>query len=69
MLRIGTQIRFRIRDILVQHWDEFFEQCKEWIRPVVVDTLRKLLACRTPVLGCHHYQCPSCGHEEVVPHS
>jgi len=32
-------------------------------------TLRAILACRTPVLGGHHYRCTQCGHEHFVPHS
>jgi hypothetical protein len=30
--------------------------------------VRKVLACRSPVLGCHIYQCGSCGHVELIPH-
>lgn len=31
--------------------------------------LRAILACRTPVLGGHHYRCQHCGKEHFVPHS
>lgn len=31
--------------------------------------LNALLACRTPVLGAHRYQCSSCGRSHFVPHS
>jgi hypothetical protein len=36
---------------------------------VVFENVRKVLACRSPVLGCHIYQCGSCGHVELIPHS
>ena len=31
--------------------------------------MRKIIACRTPALGCHLYTCPKCQRIEVVPHS
>ena len=31
--------------------------------------LKALLACRTPALGAHRYQCGSCGRSHFVPHS
>ena len=33
----------------------------QWIRPVVFENVRKVLACRTPVLGCHICQCKDSG--------
>jgi len=69
MLRIGTEIRFRLAAILALHWDEFVESCTRWIRPVVFETVRRVLACRTPILGCHLYRCPQCQQVKVVPHS
>ena len=53
MLRIGKQIRFRLAAILLLHWKEFVSQNRKWIRPVVFETVRKIIACRTPALGCH----------------
>jgi hypothetical protein len=69
MLAIGTRIRYRITTILAAHWEEFFQSKRGWIRPVVIETVHQLLACRTPALGCHLYQCPECGRYAVVPHS
>lgn len=69
MLAIGKEIRYRIAPILDAHWEEFFQSKRGWIRPVVLETVRKLRACRTPALGCHVYVCPD-GHEtRIVPHS
>lgn len=69
MLAVGKRIRYRITDILSLHCDEFVEAEKRWIRLFVFETIRKLLGCRTPALGCHVYECPD-GHEtRIVPHS
>lgn len=32
-------------------------------------TVNKILACRTPILGCHVYICPQCGETRLVSHS
>jgi hypothetical protein len=58
MLAIGKEIRYRIAAILGAHWEDFFQAHKGWIRPVMLETVRKILACRTPALGCHVYACP-----------
>jgi hypothetical protein len=69
MLRPAPHIRYHIAAILSVHWIEFVAQYKRWIRPVVFENVRKVLSCRSPVLGCHIYQCDGCGHVELVPHS
>jgi hypothetical protein len=68
MLRPATHIRYHITAILAVHWLQFAAQYKRWIRPVVFENVRKVLACRTPVLGCHIYQCKDCGHLELIAH-
>lgn len=69
MLFTGTQIRYRLSAILAIHWADFVAQYSKWIRPVVFATITKILACRTPVLGCHTYRCPRCEKTKIVPHS
>ena len=69
MLCPATHIRYHIAAILAVHWVQFVAQYKRWIRPVVFENVRKVLACRSPVLGCHIYKCDSCGHVELIPHS
>lgn len=69
MLRTAPHIRYHIAAILAVHWIQFVLQYKRWIRPVVFENVRKVLSCRTPVLGCHIYQCKDCGHVELIPHS
>ena len=69
MLHPAHHTRYHLAAILAAHWMSFVAQYKRWIRPVVFENVRKVLACRTPVLGCHIYQCEGCGHIELVPHS
>jgi hypothetical protein len=69
MLRPGTRIRFRLAAILLVHWEAFLATNRKWVRPIIFETVRKIIACRTPALGCHVYRCPQCGKIEVVPHS
>ncbi len=69
MLRPGYHIRYHIAAILAAHWINFVEQYHKCIRPVVFENVRKILACRSPVLGCHVYRCNGCGHIELIPHS
>lgn len=64
----GLEIRFRLATILAAHWDDFVKTTNSWIRPVVFETVRKILSCQTPALGCHLYRC-ECGETHVVPHS
>ena len=69
MLYQNNNVLYRLTDIFANHWDEFFKQNKKWIRPVIIETINKILACRTPILGCHIYQCPECGKIKIIPHS
>lgn len=55
MLAIGKEIRYSLAAILAAHWDDFVTSCDKWIRPVIFEPVRKLIACRTPALGCHLY--------------
>ncbi len=69
MLAIGKEIRYSLAAILAAHWDDFVSSYDKWIRPVIFETVRKLIACRTPALGCHLFRCDGCGKDHVVPHS
>ena len=66
MLRIGKEIRFRLAGILLLHWKVFVANHRKWIRPVGFETVRKIIGCRTPALGCNVYPCPNCHKIEVV---
>jgi hypothetical protein len=69
MLYQSPNIRYHLADIFRQHWWPFFNQYRKWIRPVVIDTVRKVMNCRTHILGFHLYECKSCNHRLIVPHS
>ena len=69
MLRHRPVIRYRLAAMLATHWWDFVSSYGRWIRPVVFDNVRKVLACRTPVLGCHVYKCAKCDHLQLIPHS
>jgi hypothetical protein len=69
MLRPGHHIRYHIAAIFTAHWIDFVAKHNRWIRPVVFENVRKIVACRTPVLGCHVYKCKGCGHIKLIPHS
>jgi len=69
MLYPSHNIRYRISQILSLHWWAFTQQHKRWIRPVVFETVKRIVSCRTPALGFHLYGCPCCGYLRIVPHS
>lgn len=69
MNRFAPTIRFHLAMIFALHWEAFLARYRKWVRPVVLETVRKILACRTPALGCHVYACTRCGELRVVPHS
>jgi len=69
MLRPDREIRYRLTAILAAHWWGFVRRYSRWIRPVVFENVRRVLACRTPVLGCHVWECEGCGHVKLMPHS
>ncbi len=58
-----------IAEIFRTHWRRYLawrgDETDSWIRQVVA----KMLACRTPTLGCHLYVCPDCQVVRLVPHS
>lgn len=62
-------IRYHLTAIFAAHWWGFVATYSMWIRPVVFESVRKALACRTPVLGCHVYRCKPCDQTRIVPHS
>ncbi len=41
MLYQSADIQYRLADVLRKHWWPLFKQYKKWIRPVVIDTVKK----------------------------
>lgn len=56
-------------EIVAAFWSQYVVWKAGSIRAAVVFHVRRMLACRTPQLGLHLYQCPSCHTVQVVPHS
>ena len=60
------KVRFKIKDILIDHWDNFVEKYKNLnIRDVVFKNVNKVLKCKTFSLGYTEYECPEC-HKKLV---
>ena len=46
--KVFANFPFELKKVAA-HWISFIAQYKKWIRPVVFENVRKVLACRTPV--------------------
>ena len=55
--------------IFSRYWVSYCSCFKGEIREVVYENVRKILSCRTPLLGYHFYECPSCSSVRLIPHS
>ncbi len=55
--------------IFFLYWDAFCIWYKGNIRSTVYENVEKILKCRTPQLGYHIYQCPSCQEIRLIPHT
>jgi hypothetical protein len=58
-----------LQAIFTIHWVAYCTWYKGVIRPTVYENIKKILACRTPQLGYHLYQCPRCSDVRLIPHS
>ncbi len=47
----------RIKQILREHWDDFYEKHQKHIRPVVVREVTKVLKCMDIANGYTEYRC------------
>ena len=57
--------KFTIKQILADHWSEFYSSYKT--RSVTVHEVTRVLACGEPENGYAFYQCPHCGRYKFVP--
>lgn len=55
--------------IFSRYWSAYCHWYTGKIRSAVRENVRKIIACRTPQLGYHLYECPSCSSVRLVPHS
>ena len=62
----NRKIRFHIKDIFKDHWDDYkikFASRKR--RPIIDKVIDKFLLCNSYKLGYSLYECPTC-HEEMI---
>lgn len=63
-------VRFRIKDIFSDNWEEFLKQNPDLeIRPVVHKEVKKIISCKTSELGYSMYECPHCGEVKFTYHT
>lgn len=63
-------IKYRLKDIFADHWDNFIKENKNLnIRPVVLKEVDKMISCRTSELGYSVYECPDCGELKFSYHT
>ena len=63
-------IKFRLKDIFSDHWDNFIETYSNFdIRPVIHKEVKKMISCRTSDLGYSVYECPDCGEIKFSYHT
>ena len=58
--------KFTIKQIMSDHWDNFYSQTPN-VRSVVNKEIHKMLNCQNPVLGHALYICEHCGKFKCVP--
>ena len=63
-------VRFYIKDIFKEHWDDYkIKFSNRNRRPIIDKVIDKFLLCKSFQLGYSLYECPICHIEKVVPHS
>ena len=63
-------IKFRLKDIFNDHWDNFINEYPSLnIRPVVLKEVDKMISCRTSEFGYSVYECPDCGEIKFSYHT
>ena len=62
--------RYTIKQILQENWDEFYRKNERLIRPVVIENVKKVMACgNKDILGYNTYVCPECKEKVFVAHT
>jgi hypothetical protein len=61
---------YRIKDILIDYWDDFIEAHPHLnIRDVVFSNVQRTIKCQTPALGYAFYECPKCSNFHITFHT
>lgn len=58
-----------LRTIFLDHWDDFFKQTSNKPRQDIIETVIKMLVCRTAFLGYQLYVCNACDRLKAVYHT
>ena len=67
---IKASSNYTIKQILNDGWNDFYNLNKNNIRDVVVENVKKVMACGDKdKLGYGMYVCPSCGDKHYVAHT
>ncbi len=59
----------KAKDIFILGFDDYLRSINYKIRSSALENVKKMLACRTDLLGYHEYICTCCGDKKKVPHS
>lgn len=66
----NRKIRFTIKQIFKDHWDDFLSNNSNIkIRDVVFSNVNRMLKCKTTDLGFSLFVCEHCGKEKIVLHT
>jgi len=61
---------YTIKQILQENWDSFYSKHQQLVRPVVVENVKKVMACGDKdILGYNTYVCPECRERVFVAHT
>lgn len=70
MIKTIKTSRYTIKQILQDNWDSFYEKHKSLIRSVVIENVKKVMACgNKDILGYNTYVCPECRKKVFVAHT
>ena len=57
----------KVKGLLLQNFEEYKKEYT--LRPVEIESINKILGCRTPLYGEHLYVCKECGYSMSIPHT
>lgn len=70
MLETIRTSEYTIKQILEENWGAFYDKHQQLIRPVVVENVKKVIACGDKnILGYNTYVCPECREKVFVAHT
>ncbi len=61
-----TKIKYTVKGIFEKHWEEFKQKNIETIRPIEIEEVEKMLACKDEKRGYYVYKCMACGNQHKL---